>query len=105
MVRWGGGGVVVEEWWGGGGVLVERGCLLEGVDLEYLEAIDVQHPDRAPTRAGVVRVGPFVAPDGLVDGLDQVVEHTRVDGLGERVARLAALVGGNGRGDHVLHGL
>jgi hypothetical protein len=61
--------------------------LLEGVVLEGLEAVDVQHAHETPA---------LVRGDGGVEPPHQPVEDARVDGLGQRVAlvrRLARVVG------------
>ena len=63
--------------------------LLERVDLEDLEAEDVEHADGHAA----------VAAHGAVDALHEVIEHVRVRRLGEGLDGLVRLV------DRVAHPL
>ena len=50
------------------------GCLLEGVSLEDLEAVDVKHSDSRLARA---------AADGLIEALHQPTKGARVERLAQ----------------------
>ena len=68
--------------------------LLKGVDLEALEAEDVEQTDRVKA-AGIAG-----APHSLVHLCDQPVEEQRIDGLGKGVARRSGLDRGELDGVH-----
>jgi hypothetical protein len=85
----------------GGRTRSQAGCsgrglrteLLEAVDLEVLEAEDVEQPDVPVVLVGAQRGVVLGRAQEGVEPRHEVVEERQVDRLGERVARVGAAVG------------